>query len=128
MTSDVKTENCSNCGTVIGALETPFVWQGNIVCKACHSRLGNYVPDLKPATSSNVQLIEKTAKRWKGLIAIGYGIVAVGFILIVAAILLIARDVGGGVPQILFVVGLVGFIGGTGVAIFGRVRAWWEHG
>lgn len=28
-------EECSNCGRVIGKLETPRVFEGNVVCAAC---------------------------------------------------------------------------------------------
>ncbi len=38
-------EECQNCGRVIGKLETPNVWNENIVCKACHKQLVDTEPD-----------------------------------------------------------------------------------
>jgi hypothetical protein len=32
-------EKCANCGASIGNLETPFVWNGAIVCGPCHAKL-----------------------------------------------------------------------------------------
>jgi hypothetical protein len=32
-------EQCSNCGRVIGNLETPNIWQQHVVCAECHERL-----------------------------------------------------------------------------------------
>jgi hypothetical protein len=32
-------ENCSNCGRIIGNLETPQNWQGHVVCAGCHAAL-----------------------------------------------------------------------------------------
>ncbi|HUX15268.1 MAG TPA: DUF3302 domain-containing protein [Phycisphaerae bacterium] len=32
-------EQCANCGRSIGALETPHVWQGRIVCSGCRQIL-----------------------------------------------------------------------------------------
>lgn len=32
-------EQCSNCDLGIGKLETPYVWNGSIVCQSCHQRL-----------------------------------------------------------------------------------------
>ena len=32
-------EQCGNCGRPIGKLETPHLWQSNVVCPECHGRL-----------------------------------------------------------------------------------------
>jgi hypothetical protein len=32
-------EKCANCDAVIGELETPHVWRGEVVCETCHLRL-----------------------------------------------------------------------------------------
>ena len=32
-------EKCQNCGSGIGELETPYVWNNRVVCRVCHSRL-----------------------------------------------------------------------------------------
>jgi hypothetical protein len=32
-------ETCANCEQKIGKLETPFVWNGEVVCAACHKNL-----------------------------------------------------------------------------------------
>jgi len=32
-------EQCANCGTMIGDLETPCFWQNQVVCLACHRRI-----------------------------------------------------------------------------------------
>jgi hypothetical protein len=32
-------EYCANCETIIGNLETPFVWRDHVVCATCHRRL-----------------------------------------------------------------------------------------
>lgn len=39
-------EKCDNCGSVIGNLETPHVWNSRIVCGSCHGRLSQAVPVL----------------------------------------------------------------------------------
>jgi DNA-directed RNA polymerase subunit RPC12/RpoP len=44
-------EKCENCGRVIGKLETPYVWTGNIVCAECHQRLSGIARTAAPATS-----------------------------------------------------------------------------
>ncbi len=35
----MENEICSNCGALIGQLETPEVWKDHVVCSACHARL-----------------------------------------------------------------------------------------
>jgi ribosomal protein L37AE/L43A len=44
-------EACSNCGSQIGKLETPYIWEQHIVCEECHDKLsraaarrGNEIP------------------------------------------------------------------------------------
>lgn len=32
-------EQCENCGTTIGNLEEPFLWNEHVVCSACYARL-----------------------------------------------------------------------------------------
>lgn len=32
-------EKCGNCDALIGKLETPYLWNGTVVCKGCHTRL-----------------------------------------------------------------------------------------
>ena len=32
-------ETCENCGTVIGKLEVPHLFNDSVVCKSCHARL-----------------------------------------------------------------------------------------
>ena len=32
-------EECANCGRTIGKLETPMVWNNNVVCNACYRTL-----------------------------------------------------------------------------------------
>ncbi|MGE5608331.1 MAG: hypothetical protein ACM359_03675 [Bacillota bacterium] len=45
-------ETCANCFRTIGRLETPFIWQGQIVCSACHTHLSQAAatppPDVLP--------------------------------------------------------------------------------
>ncbi|HWB53907.1 MAG TPA: hypothetical protein VG722_06930 [Tepidisphaeraceae bacterium] len=45
-------ETCANCGTNIGALETPYIWQDHIVCRKCYGALQptalNYQPPPPP--------------------------------------------------------------------------------
>lgn len=38
-TSASELEKCANCGHVIGRLETPHIWQEQVVCAPCHRRL-----------------------------------------------------------------------------------------
>ena len=50
----VALEACENCGRKIGKLETPMVWQEQVVCRECHKVLrggghGGDLPD--PATA-----------------------------------------------------------------------------
>lgn len=39
-------EACENCGTKIGNLEQPFVWQDRVVCGVCYRRLTTSGPNL----------------------------------------------------------------------------------
>ena len=32
-------DKCANCGRTIGKLETPYVWQNQVVCAECEKRL-----------------------------------------------------------------------------------------
>jgi hypothetical protein len=32
-------EQCANCGSTIGNLETPFIWKNAIICGPCHAKL-----------------------------------------------------------------------------------------
>jgi hypothetical protein len=32
-------ETCENCGQVIGELETPYIFEGHVVCAGCHDRV-----------------------------------------------------------------------------------------
>ena len=32
-------ERCANCEAAIGNLETPYLWQGNVVCPSCYKKL-----------------------------------------------------------------------------------------
>lgn len=43
-------EQCSNCELGIGKLETPYIWNGSIVCQSCHQRLSQ-LADLAPKPS-----------------------------------------------------------------------------
>lgn len=36
-----KLEQCANCGQTIGRLETPCVYEDQIVCAECYARLGS---------------------------------------------------------------------------------------
>jgi len=37
-------ETCANCGRAIGALETPYLWNENTVCKRCYAILNEPEP------------------------------------------------------------------------------------
>jgi len=43
-------ESCANCNRPIGNLETPHLWQGNVVCPECHARLSS-LPAVDSAAS-----------------------------------------------------------------------------
>lgn len=34
-------ETCENCGSVIGKLETPYIFNDSVVCSQCYQRLGS---------------------------------------------------------------------------------------
>jgi hypothetical protein len=46
-------ETCENCGKVIGKLEVACIYQGNVVCPDCDSRLrGNIIEPIRPISST----------------------------------------------------------------------------
>lgn len=52
--SNAAQETCENCGRMIGKLEPAHVWQGNVVCSDCITRLAA----LAPMTTNNLILVK----------------------------------------------------------------------
>lgn len=133
----VAQERCENCGGVIGRLETPCVWNGSVVCGACHSKLSKSdvtVVDSNPrivvvrepahpapAVQFPVITTQRTGKFWKlnillaSLLLIGGGVTAiVGFT--------------GGAGRDVGPIGLLAFSAGFAWYVCARFGAWWFHG
>jgi hypothetical protein len=117
-------EECTNCGRVIGKLEMPRVFDGNVVCAGCWGVLSQNVPaalayqtPAPPPPPEQPHVIEQTAKRWKLQLIYAMGTVFLG--------LLIVFMPGNGWTMAFG--GLV-FLVGVGWWITARLRAWWHHG
>ncbi|HUO08566.1 MAG TPA: hypothetical protein VM008_09730 [Phycisphaerae bacterium] len=41
MSNVAQVEKCVNCHRIIGAMETPMLWVGNVVCPGCYQALRN---------------------------------------------------------------------------------------
>lgn len=55
---------CENCGTTIGKLETPCVYDDRVVCSACHKRLVvNQQPPNPPGQPNRVPASTKLCPR-----------------------------------------------------------------
>ena len=76
-------------------------------CPRCSCPLGNGIG------MGATQTIEKTGKKWKGIILVFGAIIGLGVLVMVGG----NRQVGGG----LLGIGLVGFLAA-------RIGAWWQHG
>lgn len=129
----VGSENCENCGRIIGKLEAAHVVNEHVVCDECNERLrSKSAKELPyataqlqqlPSDSRPVQIIEATAKSWKLIqaatvlgMAVAIGLMMAGFF---------ARKEP---TMALVVTGAAGFIvSALGYAV-GRVGAWWYHG
>jgi hypothetical protein len=44
--NEATLETCGNCGDRIGKLETPMIWNENVVCVACHAKLATAPPPI----------------------------------------------------------------------------------
>jgi len=121
-----KPETCANCNRPIGALEEVYLWQDHPVCVECYVRLVEQSRPLPrpPAASSpshsQPQLIERTPKRYKGLILIGCAMGSLGIGLVVIGWANPDMQMGDA-PSFLAVVG-------CGIWIFARIAAWWQTG
>lgn len=47
-------EQCANCGSMIGNLETPYVFNGHIVCGTCYQKLAGATPVVRSATTDEL--------------------------------------------------------------------------
>jgi len=56
-------EKCLNCGNGIGNLETPYIWNGHVVCRSCYAKL-------QPKSG---------VSKWMILVAACVGVVGIGF-------------------------------------------------
>ena len=56
----VELETCANCGRTIGNLETPHLWNQQVVCGECINRLSSPAPAVPPPASS---LVPRPASR-----------------------------------------------------------------
>ncbi|HTV48662.1 MAG TPA: hypothetical protein VMG59_09490 [Phycisphaerae bacterium] len=55
-------EKCDNCGSVIGTLEKPYIYQDHIVCAACYRKL--QMSDVAPLEEvRNIETIQPVATR-----------------------------------------------------------------
>ena len=66
--------DCANCGNLIGNLETPYLWGENVVCAGCYQRLAastmglipHYATPAAPARTRTTHVTtELTGKRFK---------------------------------------------------------------
>lgn|GEM_PF-5105768 len=51
-------ETCANCDRTIGKLETPFLWQDEIVCQDCHARLQRQSSSARPTSHASLSTDE----------------------------------------------------------------------
>lgn len=124
------TETCANCGAAIGKLETPYVFQDQTVCGACHARLNPTLNYAAGGTATlerpRVQVIEQTAKTWKFLMLIGALVSVGGFATLMVGLIhsTSTAPFGDTVVQFAFAFLILGFL----VALVARFMAWWNHG
>ncbi len=144
----VPVQQCANCGVTIGALEQPYEYQGAIICAGCASRLAAPAsisteqpaarknPRLKSCPSCHKPVARKSEKcpycgmvrptqssNARGAERFGGLMVILGFILCISVI-----GAGGfqrgddedGLRKILFITGMVLWLPGIFVYLFGR--------
>ncbi len=142
-------ETCENCGRTIGKLETPWLYDDNVVCRECWERLQEetaeptkvappaparpaYVPLPQPVIAGQkVQTVEQTGKVWKLQMILAFLVCMFGIAIFIAGI-------SGGLdwkpaderqPDPAFVgLGCVGLTVGLIWFVIVRVFAWWHHG
>ena len=51
-------DKCENCGTIIGKLETPCVWQQSVVCVGCYDRLNG------SRSTRSAAVVEEPSPHW----------------------------------------------------------------
>ncbi len=99
---------CPDCGQTVS--------DKTITCLKCGRPIASAVT---PLTVGGVQTIEKTSKKLKGWLAIGYA-VFIGSIAMIFASAVSAFP--GGVA-----IGWLGLLGGAVVVTVVRLKIWWEH-
>lgn len=56
---------CENCGRVIGALETPCVFEEHVVCAACYAILDAAAPTLEPIAETHRPLAYESPPQYE---------------------------------------------------------------
>ena len=129
-------EKCKNCERTIGNLETPYLFEEEIVCKHCFEELHGTrslqtipqnvvtrVPVREKVvivqqpirTIPTVQPIERTGKKWKGMMVISVVMIIIGGIAVIPSGPI-------PIPFLLFLpLGIFLFI-------VAKICAWWCHG
>ncbi len=82
--------------------------------------------------TQKVYTVERTAKSWKGLQALGCLAFTTGLVLTYAGTTVMRTGSGGTISEIvlsnLAISGVLGFLGGLTLQVVGRLGAWWFHG
>jgi hypothetical protein len=60
-------EQCENCGQLIGALETPHVHEDHVVCRQCKDKLSGARPPILPAVARPVAVARAAALPMAGI-------------------------------------------------------------
>jgi hypothetical protein len=114
----MEIEKCFNCDRQIGRLEQAHVYKGNVVCQGCLNLLNNTASAKTTASSSHAQIdnvvtTERTSKKWKLLML-------VGFLTLIAGIIMIGIEIqSAGEWSVLL---------GILMIVFAKIASWWCHG
>jgi hypothetical protein len=82
--------------------------------------------------ASKIYTTERTSKRWKAIQALGFVGALAGIALVIAGTTVTGQFTGQVPGSIILsttsVAGLLTFLGGVGLNLFGRLGGWWYHG
>ncbi len=120
---NLEIKRCGNCDRAIGKLEDTFDFRGGKICFQCNELLSKQKKDSLDTGNQtfvqNIVTIQKTAKKWKLLKAIGLIATICSFIILFSSF-----DSGGepSLPCFIFPLGI-----GILMLIVGTCGKWWYH-
>ncbi len=145
-------ERCANCEATIGKLETPHIWNDEVVCSACHHRLSRnqslattsppsfpvtrvppepIIPHSPPHVVYVQEQHQPVAPSVQTIERTGKtwkGLSCLGALTLLGGVVIAIAGGGSGGQSAFIAIGVLMGIIGFGIAVVARIGAWWYHG